>query len=194
MDESTQKMQSRQQLAGRAISHSYPTIRQEDIDAVVRCLTSRQLVAGDVTRTLEQTVAATMGYRYAAATINGSQALHLALRALPNPKSRRVGLQSYLCRTMYDATVLAGCDPQLLDLKENSFSISPEEALRANVATVIVPHMFGIRTEVEKFRRLRTTTCSREGLVPRAKAPLPNSLILRDETPYGRDRRHGPDG
>jgi len=52
---------------------------------------------------------------------------------------------------MYDATVLAGCDPQLLDLKENSFSISPEEALRANVATVIVPHMFGIRTEVEKF-------------------------------------------
>lgn len=144
-------MQNRHQQAESEISHSYPTIQQEDIDAVTQCLVSHQLVAGDVVRSLEETIAADMGYRYAAATVNGSQALHLALRAHFDGAGARVGLQSYLCRTVHDAISLSGCEPVLLDIEANRFCVSLEQALQADLEAVVVPHMFGTRSDTQKF-------------------------------------------
>ena len=144
-------MQNRQQQAATEISHSYPTIHPEDIDAVTQCLASHQLVAGGLVRSLEETIAADMGYRYAAATVNGSQALHLALRAEFNGLGARVGLQSYLCRTVHDAIALSGCEPVLLDIEAGQFCVSLDQALVADLEAVVVPHMFGIRSDIQKF-------------------------------------------
>lgn len=135
----------------RIIAHSSPDIGKEEIAALVACARSQQVKGGERVRVLEQRVAGDLGYAGAVATTTGSQAIHLALRTLFARGKAAVGLPSYVCRSVYDAVCLAGCEPHLLDIDPAHLSVSLDAAKSARLDAVIVPHMFGIRAPIEKF-------------------------------------------
>lgn len=135
----------------QVIAHSSPDIGEEEIAALIACARSQQIKGGERVRALEERIAADLGYCGAVAATTGSQAIHLALRALFAPRQAVVGLPSYVCRSVYDAICLAGCQPFLLDIDPNHLSVSVEAAKSARLDAVIVPHMFGIRAPIEAF-------------------------------------------
>jgi dTDP-4-amino-4,6-dideoxygalactose transaminase len=73
------------------------------------------------------------------------------MRALFRGSKARVGVPSYICRSVYDAVCLAGCEPVLLDIDPATFSLSLDQARKAAPDAVVVAHMFGLRAPVEQF-------------------------------------------
>lgn len=135
----------------QVIAHSSPDIGEEEIAALVACARSQQVKGGAQVRALEQRVAGHLGYAGAIATTTGSQAIHLALRTLFPRGKGVIGLPSYVCRSVYDAICLAGCQPLLVDIDPAHLSVSLDAARAARLDAVIVPHMFGIRAPIEAF-------------------------------------------
>jgi dTDP-4-amino-4,6-dideoxygalactose transaminase len=132
------------------IPHSKPLWGEEEEGALLACARSLELKGGRRMAELENEVAADLGYAGAVATPTGSHAILLALRA-QFPPGTRVGCSSYICRSVYDAIAMAGCEPRLLDIDPNTFSVSVAAAKQAGVQAVVVAHMFGIRAPVETF-------------------------------------------
>lgn len=88
--------------------------------------------------------------KYAYQLQSGTEALVEALKHL---ESRRVIIPTYTCTDILTAVWESGCEAILVDCTKD-LQISPEEVLlRAlDADTVIVPHMFGIRANVEMIR------------------------------------------
>ena len=133
------------------ITHSSPDLGEKEIQALFDCVRSLQIKQGLRTEQLEKRIASDMNYQGAVATSSGSQAIHLALRALFPNKKVLIGLPSYICRSVYDAIILAGSKPVLLDIDPITYSTSLEHAVKKGADAVIVPHLFGIRAPVEAF-------------------------------------------
>lgn len=89
---------------------------------------------------------------YAYQLQSGTEAL---IKALEHLESKRVIIPTYTCTDILAAVSLAGCEPIIVDCNKN-LQISTEEVrLKAsNADTVIVPHMFGIRADVETIRSM----------------------------------------
>jgi dTDP-4-amino-4,6-dideoxygalactose transaminase len=132
------------------IPHSKPFWGEEEISAVVACSQSLQLKGAGRMVQLEGEVSRDLEYAGAVATPTGSSAISLALRA-QFPSGARVGCPSYICRSVYDAIVMAGCQPCLLDVDPVTFSTSLVQARGAGLDAVVVAHMFGIRAPIEDF-------------------------------------------
>ena len=134
------------------ISHSSPEIGEDEIDALVACVRSLQIKGGKRLKDLEDHIKNDLSYAGAVGTTTGSHAIHLALRASFPKKGANIGLPSYLCRSVFDAVVLAGHRPFLFDINPNYFSISLEDLIKSSLDAVIVPHMFGIRAPIENLQ------------------------------------------
>ncbi len=133
------------------ITHSCPDIGEQEIEAMAACMRSLQLIGGQQVQELETMVARDLGYQGAIATTTGAHAIHLALCAHWRRRPAHVGLPSYLCRSVYDAILMAGCQPHLLDIDFDTLSLDVNQAMQAGMQTIIVPHMFGIRAPIEAF-------------------------------------------
>src|SRR5688572_6963244 len=131
------------------ITHSKPTIGTEEIDAVTRVLNSGNLNSGDTKKLLESRVAMDSGYQDAIAISSASIGIYLILKSrFPNGKAK-IALSSYVCRSVWDAVVMANCIPILHDIDINTFAIDVTKIDIQNVDMVIVAHLFGIRAEFE---------------------------------------------
>lgn len=119
------------------ILHSRPTIDECDIAAVVECLRSEQVGAGQGARLLEQRVAEDCGFAWGVAFSCASQAIEMAFRLR---QARRVAVPGYICRTVYEAVVRSGCQPVLTDISPETFAT----AELGDCDAAVVAHMFGI--------------------------------------------------
>lgn len=88
--------------------------------------------------------------KYAYQLQSGTQAL---VKALEHLQSKRVIIPTYTCTDILTAVMLAKCEAIIVDCNKD-LQISPEEVIlkSSNADTVIVPHMFGIRANVEMIR------------------------------------------
>jgi dTDP-4-amino-4,6-dideoxygalactose transaminase len=133
------------------ITHSCPDIGEAEIEALVGCALSLQLKGGERVAHFESLVSHDLYYPGAVAATSGTQAIHLALRASFPSGRARVAVPSYVCRSVYDAVCLAKCDPVLLDIDRNTFSLSLQATAGQRCDAAIVPHMFGIRARLQEF-------------------------------------------
>src|SRR5262245_35471587 len=129
------------------ISHSSPDFSEAEAAALTECLRSGQVKGGPRVEALERRIAADMGYTGGVATSTGSHAIELALRAAFVGAVGRVGMPTYVCRSVYDAIVATGGEPALVDADGEHFSISTKAGPQC--AAWVVPHMFGVRAPVE---------------------------------------------
>ena len=83
------------------ITHSKPTIGQEDIKRVAEVLASGRIAQGEEVRKFENSVANFVGAKYAVACSSGTSALHLALIGLGIKPGDEVLLPSYVCTSPF---------------------------------------------------------------------------------------------
>jgi perosamine synthetase len=139
------------------ITHSRPTIDQEDIKRVTEVLASGRIAQGEEVKRFENSVANFVGAKYAVACSSGTSALHLALIGLGIKPGDEVLLPSYVCTSPFLAVKHAGATPRIADIDISDFNICAATAknqLSAKTKAIIVPHLFGTAAELDELREL----------------------------------------
>lgn len=139
------------------IPHSKPWITPADEAAVSDVLRSGMIAQGAVTRRFETAVAEWHGCAYAGvATGTGAGALQLALRALGCGPGTEIISPTYTCPTVLEAMVATGATPVLVDAGEDwrPDPVLTRARLTPRTRAIIVPHLFGLRTDLAPFRAL----------------------------------------
>lgn len=137
---------------GKTTPHSCPSLGMEEIRAVARVISGRNVASGRITAEFESTVAGYAGVRHAIAVNSGSSALHLSLLASGLGKNKKVILPSYCCSALLNALNYAGCEPILIDTEKGSFNMDArglKNRLPRGTGAIILPHMFGIPADVK---------------------------------------------
>ena len=90
--------------------------------------------------------------KYYSITNSGTSALIQALKVC---RSKNVIIPTYTCTDILDAVLQSNCNPIIVDCNKH-LQIDFNEAKRySQIAdTIIIPHMFGIRTPVEIYKKL----------------------------------------
>jgi dTDP-4-amino-4,6-dideoxygalactose transaminase len=96
--------------------------------AICRVLKRGQYILGEETAAFEREFADYIGVKYAAGTGNGTEALHLALRALGVGPGDEVITVSHTAVATVAAIEMCGALPVLVDIHPASYTIDPELA------------------------------------------------------------------
>lgn len=136
------------------IPHSKPTIAENDIKSVSEVMRSGCIAQGEKVRQFEEKLASFIGVKGSVATSSGTSALHLALVALGMGEGDEIILPTYVCTAPLNAIYYTGAKPILADISEDDFNISArdvEKKLTKKTRAIIVPHLFGLPTEMEEI-------------------------------------------
>jgi len=139
------------------IPHSRPTISKEDVNSVADNLISGQIASGKETALFEKEMSEYIGLLGGVATNSGTNALHLALKAIGIKPGDEVVLPSYVCASVLSAVNYTGATPVLADIESNGYNISPESAgkkISKKTKAILVPHMFGTPANLDKLLAL----------------------------------------
>jgi dTDP-4-amino-4,6-dideoxygalactose transaminase len=121
-------------------------IRPEIDEAVARVLSSAAYVHGDDVRLLEREFAAFCGATHACAVANGTDALHLALRAYGvGPGDEVVTVANTFIATG-EAVLLAGARPVFVDVDLATHTMDParlEAAITPRTKVILPVHLYG---------------------------------------------------
>ncbi|HUF94217.1 MAG TPA: DegT/DnrJ/EryC1/StrS aminotransferase family protein [Candidatus Limnocylindria bacterium] len=139
------------------IAHARPTLDDGDAERVARIIRSGFVAQGSEVEAFEAELAPRFGGAAAAAVGSGTAALELALRALGVGRDHEVIIPTYVCDALYQAVTRCGAVPVLGDADPDTASLSPGDARRrltARTRCAIVPHAFGLATDVSAFAAL----------------------------------------
>lgn len=140
---------------------SYPHSRAfsgpEEEAAALAIVRAGTVAVGPEIARFEAAVAAHAGRRFAVATSNGTTALHLALLARGVGQGDEVVLPTTVCQGVLHAIEYTGATPVIADVNEHDFNLSVEATRRlltAKTRVIIVPHLFGVLSDVEGLASL----------------------------------------
>jgi dTDP-4-amino-4,6-dideoxygalactose transaminase len=136
------------------IPHSRPLIDENDIKAVEAVIKSYNLSEGRHVKRFEEEVAKYIGVKGGVALNSGTSALHLALLSLNIKKGDEVIIPSYVCTALLNAIRYVGAIPIISDIEEEGYNIAPYNVsplITKNTKAIIVPHLFGLPAEIDKF-------------------------------------------
>jgi perosamine synthetase len=140
------------------IPHNRPTIESDDIESVAETLNSKWVAPGKKVKEFEGELTKYLSNDgYAVAVDSGTSALHLALLSLGIKKGDEVILPTYVCTAVLNAINYTGATPVLTDINSYDFNISHEGAVKKTTdktKAIIIPHMYGIPADVDKFLEL----------------------------------------
>jgi dTDP-4-amino-4,6-dideoxygalactose transaminase len=140
------------------IPHNKPTVDDDDIKSVVDTLNSKWIAPGEKVKEFECKLAKYLSHvGYAIAVDSGTSALHLALLALGIKRGDEVILPAYVCTAVLNAVNYTGATPVLTDINSYDFNISYEDTVKKitdNTRAMIIPHMYGIPADIDKFLEL----------------------------------------
>jgi dTDP-4-amino-4,6-dideoxygalactose transaminase len=127
-------------------------------------LRSGQFILGEQGAALESEIARYLGVSHAVAVANGTDALHLALRAAGIGPGHDVVTPSYTFAGTAEAIVHAGARPVFADIGLSSYNLEPDAltaALTPATRAVIVVHLFGQTADLPAIAEV----CARREIV-----------------------------
>jgi dTDP-4-amino-4,6-dideoxygalactose transaminase len=129
--------------------------RQKEIDdAIARVLARGTYILGEEVVAFEQEFAAYIGVRHVCGVANGTDALHLALRAGGVGPGDEVITASHTAVATVAAIELAGGTPVLVDVTE-SCTIDPvavQAALTPRTKAIVPVHLYGLPADLDPLR------------------------------------------
>jgi len=132
------------------IPHNLPTIGQEEEDAALRVLRSKQLSQDAEVELFENEFCDYLGLSRgsAVALSNGTSSLFMALKIL-NAKGKKILFPGYVCSALRHAVSMAGGIENTVDVEPNSPNLDMN-AIKQNLPDIsIIPHMYGIPIQIE---------------------------------------------
>ena len=141
----------------KTITHSKPSITDDEVDALVAQIQSGMVAEGATTTAFEAAFANCLCLPHAIAVGTGSQALLLALTALDLRPGDAVVLPDYTCVEILAVICHLGLQPIIVDVQED-YLLSVEAAFAAmndSVKAIVFPYTMGI------FRDISPTATTR---------------------------------
>jgi dTDP-4-amino-4,6-dideoxygalactose transaminase len=144
----------------------YQRIRQEIDDAVRSVLESGQFVLGPNVRALEEELAAFLGVTRAIALASGTDALHLALRALGIGAGDLVLTSPFTFVATAMAISYTGARPVFADIHPATFALHPDRVAEylagkgpgpkpeGRVKAVLPVHLYGLAADMDPLLRI----------------------------------------
>lgn len=139
------------------IPHSKPLIGEAEIEAVADVIRRGEIAVGPEIEEFEHAVATFIGREHAVAVSNGTAAVHMALMALEIKAGDEVILPASVCPGVMHAVEYTGADPILCDVNRDDLNLSVEaanRAMNARTKAVVLPHMYGIPSDIADFQAL----------------------------------------
>lgn len=140
------------------IQHNKPTIEKDDIKSIADVLNSKWVAPGKKAKEFENELTKYISTEGKTIAVNnGTVALHLALLLLDIKKGDEVILPTYVCIAVLNAINYTGATPILTDINPYDFNISfndTKKKITTKTKAIIVPHMYGIPADIDKFLEL----------------------------------------
>lgn len=136
---------------------SYAAHRAEIDAAIRRVLESGWYILGEEVAALEREFAAYCGLGHAVGVGSGTEALHLALKALGVGAGGEVVTVSHTAVATVSAIELAGARPVLVDVHPASYTLDPaalESALGPRTQAIIAVHLYGQPADLQPIAHL----------------------------------------
>jgi dTDP-4-amino-4,6-dideoxygalactose transaminase len=131
--------------------------------ALLGVLDSGQFVLGPQAAALEREVAHYCGVNHAVAVANGTDAIHLVLRALGIGPGDEVIVPSFTFIGTAEPITYCGASPVFVDIDAATFNIDPlsaEQAITPRTRAIIAVHLFGQCADLGRLQEL----CERRSL------------------------------
>lgn len=135
----------------------WPILNEDDNDAVLRVLASRQLVNGIETRTLEREWASFVGSRHCIAVSSCTHAIHLALCALGIRPGDEVLVPALTFTGTVSPVIHSGATPVFVDVLPGTYEMDPLDAAskRTSRTKAVIPvHLHGMPCDIERLAGL----------------------------------------
>ncbi len=134
------------------LKRQYQSLKPELDAAVTAVLAGGHFIMGPNVKAFEQEVAAYLGVDHAIAMNSGTDALHLALRALGVGPGDEVVTTAFTFAATSEAIGILGARPVLVDIDPATFNLLPD-AVRAAITertrAIIPVHLFGQPIDME---------------------------------------------
>jgi dTDP-4-amino-4,6-dideoxygalactose transaminase len=141
----------------------YALFEPELTQSLHAVLQSGQFILGPQAAALEREVAAYCGVEHAVAVANGTDAIHLALRALDIGPGHEVIVPAFTFIGTSEPISYVGATPVFVDVDPHTFNIDPaavERAITPRTRAVVAVHLFGQCADVERLQAI----CQRRGV------------------------------
>ena len=128
------------------LTKQYAQIQADVEKTVLEVLKSGQYILGKHNKALEQELAEFCGVKRAIALNSGTDALHLALRALDIGAGDEVITTAFTFVATTEAIGIVGAHPVFADIDPNTFNIDPakiEAAITPRTKAIIPVHLYG---------------------------------------------------
>ena len=131
---------------------------KEDIDrAVARVLASGRFILGVEVSSLEVEVASYCEAAFGVGVASGTDALHLALKALDIGPGQEVILPSFTFIATAEAVAYCGATPVFVDIDPRTFNMDPnkvEESISPRTRAILPVHLFGLPAPMEELKEV----------------------------------------
>jgi dTDP-4-amino-4,6-dideoxygalactose transaminase len=134
------------------LTQQYLSLKAEIDEAMQRVAEEGHYILGPNVRALEQEVASFCGCRYGVGVANGTDALHLALRALNVGSGDEVITTPFTFIATTEAIGMVGATPVFVDIDPLTFNIDPnriEAAITARTKAILPVHLYGQPCEMD---------------------------------------------
>jgi dTDP-4-amino-4,6-dideoxygalactose transaminase len=140
-------------------------VPEQDVEAVLDCLSSGWLTMGPRTKAFEEALAGYVGTPHAATVSSGTAALHLACLAAGIGPGDEVIVPAFTFVASASAPRYVGAEPVLCDVRSaQDFNIDPDDVVRritSRTRAVIAVHFCGYPAEILALRKI----CDEHGLI-----------------------------
>ncbi|MCD8377195.1 MAG: DegT/DnrJ/EryC1/StrS family aminotransferase [Candidatus Gastranaerophilales bacterium] len=132
----------------------YAQIGEDAEKAVCEVMRSGSYILGKNSKALEQELAEYIGVNYTVGLNSGTDALHLALRALDIGKGDEVITTAFTFVATAEAIGIVGATPVFVDIDSDTFNIDPakiEEAITPRTKAIIPVHLYGQPCDMDRI-------------------------------------------
>jgi dTDP-4-amino-4,6-dideoxygalactose transaminase len=135
----------------------YQTHRTEIDAAIARVLLQGRYILGEEVRAFEREFAGYLGVAHGIGVGSGTEALHLALRAMDIGANDEVITVSHTAVAAVSAIELAGAIPALVDIDPATYTIDPrliERAITPRTKAILAVHLYGLPADLDPILAL----------------------------------------
>ncbi|MBU6429714.1 MAG: DegT/DnrJ/EryC1/StrS family aminotransferase [Cyanobacteria bacterium REEB65] len=139
------------------LTRQYESMRAEIDAAVAAALASGHYIMGPNVKAFEQEIAAYLGTDHAIVMNSGTDALHLALRALGVGPGDEVVTTAFTFAATSEAIGIVGATPVLADIDAATFNVDAaavEQAITSRTKAILPVHLYGQPVDMGPLREL----------------------------------------
>jgi len=138
---------------------SSPDLSEQDVEAVVAVLHSRQLSLGPKLEQFEQKLATYSAVEHAVAVNSGTSALHLCVRALGLHAGDEVITTPFSFVASSNCLLFEGVKPVFVDIDPHTYNLDldqVEAVIGAKTKAVLAVDVFGLPLDWDRLNRIAT--------------------------------------